>query len=95
MARPQVGDGEDGLQIWRVTANISNQQSQTADSLGVGRGAKNTHSKKNVLRNITQGLGLAGPCEHGDEPSGSITYCKFIEKLSDWRLLKKDSAPWS
>jgi hypothetical protein len=46
MARPQVADGGDGLQIWRVAANILNKQSRTADggwssSLGVGRGANN------------------------------------------------------
>jgi hypothetical protein len=44
MARPQVADGEKGLQIWRVSANILNKQPRTADkgcssSLGVGRGA--------------------------------------------------------
>jgi hypothetical protein len=31
MARPQVANGGDGLQTWRVVANISNKQSQTAD----------------------------------------------------------------
>jgi hypothetical protein len=45
MARPQVADGGDGLQIWRVAANIlyEYKQSQTADKvwssswgLGVG-----------------------------------------------------------
>jgi hypothetical protein len=46
MARPRVADTEDGLQIWRVAANILNKQSRTADSgwsssLGVGRGANN------------------------------------------------------
>jgi hypothetical protein len=46
MARPQVADG-DGLQIWRVAANILNKQSRTADkgsssSFGVGRGANNS-----------------------------------------------------
>jgi hypothetical protein len=46
MARPQVADGGDGLQIRRVSANILNKQSRTADrgwssSLGIGRGAKN------------------------------------------------------
>jgi hypothetical protein len=46
MARPRVADRGDGLQIWRVTANILNKQSRTADSgwpssLGVGRGANN------------------------------------------------------
>jgi hypothetical protein len=47
MARPQVADGREGLQIWRVAVNILNKQSRTADkrwpsSLGVGRGAKNS-----------------------------------------------------
>jgi hypothetical protein len=47
MARPQVADGGDSLQIWRVGANISNKQLQTADkgwssSLGVGHGANNS-----------------------------------------------------
>jgi hypothetical protein len=46
MARPQVADGGDGLQLWRVAANIVNKQSRTADSgwsssLGFGRGANN------------------------------------------------------
>jgi hypothetical protein len=45
MAHLQVADGE-GLQIWRVDANILNKQSQTADkgwfsSLEVGSGANN------------------------------------------------------
>jgi hypothetical protein len=47
MARPQVADGGERLQIWRVAANILNKQSRTADkgwpsSLGVGRGANNS-----------------------------------------------------
>jgi hypothetical protein len=40
---PLVEDGEDGMQIWRVAADILNKQSRTVDkalssSLGVGRG---------------------------------------------------------
>jgi hypothetical protein len=31
MARPQVADEENGLQIWRATVNIFNKQSLTAD----------------------------------------------------------------
>jgi hypothetical protein len=33
--------------------------------------------------------------EHGNETSGSIKCWEILEELSDWRLLKKDSAPWS
>jgi hypothetical protein len=56
MARPQVADG-DGLQIWRVAANILNKQSRTADK-GVGRGANNSSpSKISLLRKITRSLG--------------------------------------
>jgi hypothetical protein len=44
MARPQVADGGDALQLWREAANIFNKKSRTADkgwssSLGVERGA--------------------------------------------------------
>jgi hypothetical protein len=47
MARPQVADGGDGLQIRRVAASILNKESRTADkgrssSLEVGRGANNS-----------------------------------------------------
>jgi hypothetical protein len=47
MARPQVADGGDSLQFWRVAANMLNKQSRRADkawssSLGVGRGANSS-----------------------------------------------------
>jgi hypothetical protein len=47
MARPQVSDGGNALQVWRVAANILNKQSRTANkgwssSLGVGRVANNS-----------------------------------------------------
>jgi hypothetical protein len=47
MVRPQVADGGNALQVWRVAANILNKQSQTADkgwtsSLGAGHGANNS-----------------------------------------------------
>jgi hypothetical protein len=47
MAHLQVADGEDGLQICRVAANIENMQSRTGDkgwssSLWFGRGANNS-----------------------------------------------------
>jgi hypothetical protein len=43
MARPQVADREDGLQLWRVPENILNKMLRTAErrwpsSLRVGRG---------------------------------------------------------
>jgi hypothetical protein len=47
MARPQVADGGDALQVWREAANILNKPLRTADkgwssSLGVGRGTNNS-----------------------------------------------------
>jgi uncharacterized protein (DUF2249 family) len=46
MAHPQVADGENGLQLWRVAANKLNEQSQTTDKecasrLEVGHGSNN------------------------------------------------------
>jgi hypothetical protein len=46
-AHPQVADGGDTLQVWRVAANILNKQLRAADkgwssSFGVGRGTNNS-----------------------------------------------------
>jgi hypothetical protein len=54
MARPQVADGGDALQVWWVAANILNKQSRTADkgwssSMGIGRGATAPHRKIHKL----------------------------------------------
>jgi hypothetical protein len=51
MARPQVADGGEGLQIWRVAANILNKQSRqpTRDgppAWGLSVGLTTPHRKK-------------------------------------------------
>jgi len=38
---------------------------------------------------------VAGSCEYGNEPSGSIKCGEFFDWLRACRLLKKDFAPWS
>jgi hypothetical protein len=38
---------------------------------------------------------LAGSCEHCNGSSGSIKVREFLDYLSDYQLLKKDSALWS
>jgi hypothetical protein len=53
MARPQVAYRGDGLQVWRVAANILNKRSQTANKmrssgLGVGSLAKNSLRKNKI-----------------------------------------------
>jgi hypothetical protein len=50
MVRPQVADGGDGLQIWRVAASMFNKQSQIANREWLCRlvgwaGADNPHCK--------------------------------------------------
>jgi hypothetical protein len=37
---------------------------------------------------------VEGSCEHGIESSGSIKCWEVLERLNNWRLLKKGSAPW-
>jgi hypothetical protein len=59
MARLQVADGGDDLQILRIVANILNKQSRTADkgwssSFGVGRGANNTSPQKKACYEMSQ-----------------------------------------
>jgi hypothetical protein len=63
MARPQIADGRDGLQIGRVTAKILNKQSRIANkvysSLGVELEADNSVPKNiSLLGNVAKGLGL-------------------------------------
>jgi len=46
MARPRVADGGDGLQMWKIVANILNKQSRTdgkgwSSSLAYGRDTNN------------------------------------------------------
>jgi hypothetical protein len=38
---------------------------------------------------------VAGSCEHGNEPQGSIKGVEFLDSLSDYWFLKKDSATCS
>jgi hypothetical protein len=57
MTRPQVADGEHGLQIWRVAAFILSKQSRIADkvwssSFGIGRGTPR-HKNQPVTKHYT------------------------------------------
>jgi hypothetical protein len=36
---------------------------------------------------------VAGCCEHGNEPSGSIKSGEFLDQLSDYLFVKKDYTP--
>jgi hypothetical protein len=61
MVRPQVVDEGNGLQIWRVAANIPNKQSQAADKgwssgWGLWHGANNSLQKIRLLQNVIKGL---------------------------------------
>jgi len=38
---------------------------------------------------------VVGSYKHGNEPLGAIKGMEFLDQLSDYQLLKKDSAPWS
>jgi hypothetical protein len=64
MARPRVAVRGDGLQIWRVAANILNKQSWTANSgwyssLGLGGGLTTLpRETQYLLRTTTHSLGI-------------------------------------
>jgi len=38
---------------------------------------------------------LAGSCEDGNEPSSFMKSAKFLACVSEFKILKKDSDPWS
>jgi hypothetical protein len=75
-----------GLQIWRVDANILNKELRTVDkglstSLWVGRGKK-LMMLRNISRNLVIRLGqVAGSCEYGNELFCSIKCGEFFEEL--------------
>jgi hypothetical protein len=48
-----------------------------------------------MLRSLHKALKIVGSCEHSNEHFGSIKGRKFLDYLSDYWLLKKDSAPGS
>jgi len=88
MMCPWVTDGEDSLQIWRVTASILNRQSYSWQwvvlQLGVWVRVYLLIGKKMFIMKCyrrtwnwadasgSDGGPVAGSCEHGNEPSGSI-----------------------
>jgi hypothetical protein len=62
LARPQVADGGDGLQICRVAANtVNNSRGKLTRgghlAWGLGEGLTN-HHKTNLLQNVTEGIGM-------------------------------------
>jgi hypothetical protein len=65
MARPQVANGGDGLQAWRVAANILNKQSRTAGRGGpsawrLGVGLTTPHLKNKLATKCHKGPRIGG-----------------------------------
>jgi hypothetical protein len=61
MARPPVADVGDSLQMWRVVANILNEQPQTADKgwsscLVLGEGLTTPHRKEPTYYEMLHGV---------------------------------------
>jgi hypothetical protein len=38
---------------------------------------------------------MYGCCEHGNEHSGFMKFCDFLEWQTNWQLLEKGMAPWN
>jgi hypothetical protein len=64
---------------------------------GFGEGLTTSHSKKpDCYKMLHRALDLgpvAGSCEQGNEPLGSIKGRELLDKLGAHQLLTKDSAP--
>ncbi|KAJ4429759.1 hypothetical protein ANN_21963 [Periplaneta americana] len=77
MARPQVAARGDGLQIWRVGANILNKQPWPADkggfpAWGLGEGLTTHHVKKQLVTKPHSKAQMVGLCEGSKEPLDSL-----------------------
>jgi hypothetical protein len=57
LARPQVTDAGDGLQLWRVAENVLNKQTRGGPSaLWMGVGLRNLTVKNNFVKNVRKGV---------------------------------------
>jgi hypothetical protein len=45
------------------------------------------------FQSIHNSLLIAGFCEHGNEPLGSVSVGKFLYRLIEYQLVNKDSVP--
>jgi hypothetical protein len=90
MARPRVPDGGEGLQIWCKDANTLNKQSRTTDkgwysSPVFDKGLTAPYRKKKSCYQLLHGATeLAGFCEHGNEPPGSIRGGESLDWICDY-----------
>jgi hypothetical protein len=72
-SRPQVADGRDDLQIWRIAANIFKyavavSQKGAVFHLDIGQGGITTpHPTKPTCYELLHCVLERGPCEHGNE----------------------------
>jgi hypothetical protein len=84
MTRLWVSDGGDGLQIWKVIANILNKHWWTVDkgwssNVGFGEGLTTPRHKKPACYDILhRALELVGCYEHGNEPLFYTKSGKFL-----------------
>jgi hypothetical protein len=81
MERPQVADRGDGLQIWRVAANILNKQSRTAErgwpAWGLGGGLATPTLKRYICCEV---------CTRASEMDGFSGTSQALEKgYEQWR----------
>jgi hypothetical protein len=98
MEHTQVAAGGDGLQIWRLAANVLNKQSRTADrgwssSLAVGEGLTTINLKNsNLIRNIAehhQGVDgrMGSKWTLGRVVGGSVEWIHLAQERDRWRAV--------
>jgi hypothetical protein len=92
VARPQVADGGDGLQMWRAAENVSNKQYRTADRgwqsrLGVGRGLTTPNRKKQFVTKCSVEPRTWTESGHGNRVLRRMSGCKRDELTGEWRKL--------
>jgi len=77
-ASPWVADG--GVAVNILSGSCGQPTGNGPPAWGLGEKLTTRNRKRTgLLRNITQGLGIGGPCENGNEPSGSIKGREFLD----------------
>jgi hypothetical protein len=85
------------FQLYDIHNKFNVKLTFVSDLLEKTQAYRNTHACTHILflEIVTVLLGILGSCEHDNEPSGPIEGGEFLDYLSSYQPLKKDTAPWS
>jgi hypothetical protein len=91
----EENSNEYSILMWKPEKNIPSRSHRCRWMDNIKMDLRETECVLRILFIWLKIRQVEGSCEHCYRASNSIKCWEVLEHLSDWRLLKKDSAPWS